>query len=189
MLEFETKSGGVSFWGSVRVSALIQSFSKDLLCQGDPSTNQNPGNSPKLGIGLPLSAHGAGPPVTHSNKAPLAVGREQRGRGADSGVASLGGIFEVTMAEFLRALLDFIRGQEFNQVWELEVLSFPFQSSSFWKVIRQDHLPVPEIVQNITEQEPISVDEKPSLGVLGEIGSLVSLQGKHSPQAGMRDAY
>lgn len=167
MLEFEIESGGVSFWGSIRVSALIQSFSKDLLCQGNPSTNQNPGNSPKLGICLPLSAHGTGPPVTHSNKAPLAVHREQRGRGTDSRVASLGGIFKVTMAEFLGALLDFIRSQEFDQVWELEVLSFPFQSSSFWEVIGQDHLPVPEIVQNVTEQESISVNEKPALGVLG----------------------
>lgn len=167
MPEFEIKSGCVSFWGSVRVSALIQSLSKDLLRQGNPSTNQNPGNSPKLGICLPLSAHGAGPPVTHSNKTPLAVSREQRGRGADSRVTSLGGIFKVTVAEFIWALLDFIRGQEFDQVWELEVLSFSFQSSPFWKVIRQDHLPVPEIVQNITEQESISVNEKPSLGVLG----------------------
>lgn len=189
MLEFEIKSGGVSFWGSVGVSALIQSFSKDLLCQGNPSTNQNPGNSPKLGVCLPLSAHGAGPPVTDSDETPLAVGREQGGRGAEPRVAALGGIFKVTMAEFIWALLDFVGGQEFDQVWELEVLRFPFQPSPFWKVIRQDHLPVPEIVQNITEQESISVNENPSLGVLGQIVSCVSLRGKHFPQEGMRDAY
>lgn len=167
MLEFEIKSGGISFWGSVRVSAFIQSFSEDFLCQGNPSTNQNPGNSPKLGIGLPLSAQGAGSPVTHRNETPLAVSREQCGRGADSRVAPLGGILKITVAELVWALLDFVGGQQFDQVWELEVLSLPFQSSSFWKVIRQDHLPVPEIVQDITEQESISVNEKPSLGVLG----------------------
>lgn len=167
MFKLEIKSGGVSFWSSVGVSTFIQSFSKDFFCQGNSSANQNPGDSPELGICLPLSAQGTGSPVTHSNKTPLAVVRKQRRGGADSRVASLGGIFEVTVAELIRALLDILGGQEFDEVRELEVLSFSFQPSSFWKVIRQDHLPVPEIVQNITEQKAISVNEKPSLGVLG----------------------
>lgn len=92
------------------------------------------------------------------------------------------------MAIIIGALLAVIRSQEFDQVWELEVLSLPLEPSLFREVVRQNNLLVPEIVQNIAKKETISVNEESSLGVLGQIIGCVSFWGEHFPQQGVRGA-
>lgn len=188
VLELEIKPRGVPFWSPVRVSAFIQTFSKNLFDQRNPSTNQNPRDPPEFGVSLALPADSAGAPVADGDESPLAVRRQQRRGGADSGVTALGHLFIVTVAIIVRALLAVVGSQELHQVRELEVLSLPLEPSLLWEVVGQNHLLVPEIVQDIAEKETISVDEESSLGVLGQIVGRVSLWGEHFPEQGVRGA-
>lgn len=75
VLELEIKPGGVPFWSPVRVSAFIQTFSKNLFDQRNPSTNQNPWDPPEFCICLALPANSARPTVADGDESPLAVWR------------------------------------------------------------------------------------------------------------------
>lgn len=167
VFELQVKPGGVAIRRPVRVPALVQSLPKHLFGQGHPSAYKYPGHPPEFGVGLALPARGARPPVPHRDVAALSVRGDERGRGALPVVAALRAILIVTEDVIIRAELGILRGQELHQIGQLEVLSLLPEPPFFREVVRQDDLLVPEVVQHVSEQKAIPVDEVATLGVPG----------------------
>lgn len=176
--------GRVLVGRSIRVAALVQSFSKHLFSQRDLAAHRYSCNPAELGVRLDVPPDGVAASVPDGDVPGVGVRGAQggvRGGGDRAGELSL---LRLPAVLRVRAVLADGR-QPPRQLRELEEVGFFLQPPPLFEKLGQEQLRVPQIIQNVAEQKPVPVEEEATLAVLWQVsrGAL----GEPGPQQGVGD--
>ncbi len=173
----------VSLWGSIGVSALIQSLPENFFGEGCFSAHGDSRHPSKFGVLLDVSPYGIGAPVPDGYVADFPRVQRRRARaGAGDAGAGERSLLWVALAHLLAdgVLLTDRRSQALCQLLKLEIFCLFKKARLLFEVIGQNQSLVPQVIQNISEQKAVPVQKVASFAVGGKFRGFFLIE--HSPK-------
>lgn len=178
---FEIIAGSVSLRRPVRVSALVQGVSEHLFGEGRLPAHGDARHAPELGVALNVPPDGVRAPVANGDVARLSDFRRRRVRHAECGERARRvpcghrGTVRLIRVALIAALLTHrvflrhFRTQAPAQLAQLKKLGLPLQTLLLREVIRQHQVQVPQVIEDVAEQETVPVQEEAPFAISRQI--------------------